>query len=71
MSKITQEVNGFDNVILEICDEPSLFTPHTEAGPWVAHFVPVIKNAESNMPKKHLIAQEVEGPVGWTHRSIR
>ena len=62
--KITQEVNGFDNVILEICDEPSLFIPHSEAGPWVRHFVGVIKKAEGNLPKKHLIAQEVEGPVG-------
>jgi len=58
VSKITQEVNAFDNVILEICDEPSLFTPHAEAGPWVAHFVPVIKKAESNLPKKHLLAQQ-------------
>ena len=57
-------MNAFDNVILEICDEPSLFTPHAEAGPWVAHFVPVIKKAESNLPKKHLLAQQVEGPVG-------
>jgi hypothetical protein len=64
VSKITREVNEFDNVILEICDEPSLFTPHAEAGPWVAHFVPVIKKTESNLPKKHLLAQQVEGPVG-------
>lgn len=64
VGKITQEVNAFDNVILEICDEPSLFTPVAEAGPWVAHFVGVIKNAERNLPKKHLIAQQVEGPVG-------
>jgi len=63
VAKITQEVNEFDNVILEICDEPSLFTPHAEAGPWVAHFVPVIKKAESHLPKKHLLAQQVEGPV--------
>jgi hypothetical protein len=63
VSKITQEVNGFDNVILEICDEPSLFTSHAEAGPWVSHFVGVITKAESTLPKKHLIAQQVEGPV--------
>jgi hypothetical protein len=62
VTKITQEVNEFDNVILEICDEPSLFTPHTEAGPWVAHFVPVIRKAESNLPKKHLLAQHVRAP---------
>jgi len=29
----------------------------------VSHFIGVIQNAESNLPKKHLIAQEVEGPV--------
>jgi hypothetical protein len=63
VTKITQEVNEFDNVILEICDEPSLFTPHAEAGPWVAHFVPVIRKAESTLPRKHLLAQQVEGPV--------
>ncbi|PYV44333.1 MAG: hypothetical protein DMG06_06910 [Acidobacteria bacterium] len=62
--KITQEVNSFDNVILEICDEPSLFIPHAEAGPWVGHFVEVIKNTEDTLPKRHLVAQEVEGPVG-------
>ena len=63
VSKITREVNEFDNVILEICDEPSLFTPHAEAGPWVAHFVPVVRKAENGLPKKHLLAQQVEGPV--------
>ena len=62
VSKITQEVNPFDNVILEICDEPSLFTAHAEAGPWVSHFIEVIQAAERALPKKHMIAQEVEGP---------
>lgn len=62
--KITQEVNEFDNVILEICDEPALFTPFDEAGPWVGHLIEVAANTERNLPKKHLLAQEVEGPVG-------
>jgi hypothetical protein len=63
--KITQEANAFDNVILEICDEPFLTgTPISLAGPWVSHFVDVIKDAESRLPKKHLIAQQVEGPLG-------
>lgn len=61
--KITQEVNEFDNVILEICDEPSLFTPYQEAGPWVGHLLKVVHDAESTLPKKHLIAQMVQGPV--------
>jgi hypothetical protein len=62
--KITEEVNAFDNIILEICDEPSLFTPHAEAGPWVGHFLEVVHDAEAKLPKKHLVAQEVQGPIG-------
>ncbi len=61
--KMVQEVNGFDNVILEVCDEPSLFTPIEQAGPWVGHMLEVTHDAEAKLPKKHLIGQEVQGPV--------
>lgn len=65
VQKITQEVNSFDNVILEICDEPYLTgTPMELAGPWIGHMVQVIKKTESTLPKKHLIAQQIEGPMG-------
>jgi len=64
VSKITQEVNAYDNVILEICDEPSLFIPHADAGPWVGHLLEVVHETENKLPKKHLVAQEVEGPIG-------
>ena len=63
--KITQEVNEYDNVILEICDEPYLTgTPIELAGPWIAHNVQNIAQTESSLPKKHLIAQQLEGPMG-------
>jgi len=63
--KIVVEVNSFDNVILEICDEPFLTgTPIALAGEWIGRMVEVIKAAESKLPKRHLIAQQVEGPVG-------
>jgi len=63
--KITTEVNEFDNVILEICDEPALTgTPFALAGPWIAHEIDVIRQTEEGLPKRHLIAQQVEGPVG-------
>jgi hypothetical protein len=62
--KIVQEANEFDNVILEICDEPALFTPLDDAAPWVAHFVGVIQSTERELPKQHLIGQEVQGPIG-------
>ena len=64
VQKMVQEANNFDNVILEICDEPSLFTPIAEAAPWVVHFVDVIKGAEKALAKQHLIGQEVQGPAG-------
>lgn len=61
--KIVEESNEFDNVILEVCDEPSLWTPIQEAGPWVGHMLEVTHAAEANLPKKHLIAQQVQGTI--------
>jgi hypothetical protein len=61
--KIVQEVNAFDNVILEVCDEPSLFTPIEEAGPWVGHMLEVTYAAEAGLQKKHLVAQQVQGTI--------
>ena len=66
--KIIQEVNDSDNVILEICDEAMVQgTPIEEASAWVGHFVELIRNTESNLPKKHLVAQQVEGSLGGSY----
>lgn len=63
--KIVKEVNSFDNVILEVCDEPSsIGTGVALAGPWVSHMIDVVRDTERTLPKKHLLAQEVEGPFG-------
>lgn len=62
--KITQEVNKFDNVILEICDEPGIKgTPADEYTPWVRRMVDVIVETEKKLPNKHLIAQQVCGTL--------
>jgi len=64
VNRITQEVNDFDNVILEICDEPTLNgSPGPEVGEWISHMIAAIKSTESQLPKKHLIAQQLEEPV--------
>lgn len=64
VSKIVSEVNSFDNVILEICDEPLLNgTPIDSAGLWIRHIIGVIKKTENSLSKKHIIAQQIEGPV--------
>ena len=61
--KIVEETNGFDNVILEVCDEPSLWTPIEQAGPWVRHMLEVTHAAEAQLAKKHLVAQQVQGTI--------
>ena len=63
--KLTQSANAFDNVILEICDEPGhIGTGFELSGPWVAHLADVVVETERSLPKKHLLAQEVDGPLG-------
>jgi len=63
--KLTQEANPFDNVILEICDEPGhIGTGFKLSGPWVAHLADVVLETERGLPAKHLLAQEVDGPLG-------
>lgn len=63
--KIVQEINMFDNIILEICDEPVLTgTSPKLAHEWIIHMLKTIKETEAILPKKHLIAQQVEGPKG-------
>jgi hypothetical protein len=62
--KIVQEVNSFDNIVLEICDEPILFdTPDSLAGLWIKHMVNVIMETEKSLPSKHLVAQQIEGKM--------
>ena len=63
--KITQEVNSFDNVVLEICDEAaSIGTGVPLAGPWVSDLMDIVRATERDLPKKHMLAQEVEGRFG-------
>ena len=63
--RIVQEVNEFDNVILEICDEPTVYgTPRALAGPWIGRLVEVVKQTESGLPKKHLLGQQMMGAIG-------
>jgi hypothetical protein len=64
VKKIVQEVNPYDNVILEICDETTVHgTPLNEAADWTLYMAKVIRNTEKKMSKKHLIAQQVMGQL--------
>ncbi len=67
VQKITEAVNEFDNVILEIIDEPTIISgggPGTNAAdavPWIKEMLKTIVETENALPQKHLIAQQVEG----------
>ena len=54
--KIVTEVNRFDNVYFEICNEPYA----TKVQPdWQRHISSVIADTEKQLPKRHLISQNV------------
>lgn len=65
VAEITRRVNAFDNVILEICDEPGLYgTPAEDYHAWISHLIDVVQHTEAALPNKHLIAQQVCGTLG-------
>ncbi|MBN1582342.1 MAG: hypothetical protein JXA89_16670 [Anaerolineae bacterium] len=65
VGQIVQQVNKYDNVILEICDEPGLFdTPAEEYHEWISHLIDIVVETEAGLTNRHLIAQQVEGDQG-------
>ncbi len=67
--KIATELNELDNLIFDICDEPSLQglpdgsiinLPDSIVVPWVNAMKEVFLQAEELLPKKHLLGQTVQ-----------
>lgn len=54
--KIVRELNEFDNVYFEICNEP-YFGGVT--GQWQDHIIKTIVETEKDLPRKHLIARNI------------
>jgi hypothetical protein len=54
--KIVTELDGFDNVYYEICNEPYTRDIPTE---WERHIARVIADTEAGLPHRHLIAQNI------------
>ena len=62
IAKITRELNDYDNVIFDICDEPELWTkPGAQVVPWIVAMKDAFLGAEKDLPKKHLLGQTVRG----------
>jgi len=69
IKKLTTELNGFDNVIFDICDEPSLqglpdgsciFLPDSTVVPWINAMKNVFLETEKTLPYKHILGQTVQ-----------
>jgi hypothetical protein len=61
VKKITEEVNEFDNVVFDICDEPFQDgCPPDLYHPWISKMIEAVRSVESSLPKKHLIAQTID-----------
>jgi len=61
VDKIVTETNCFDNVIYEFVDEPTTaFTPSRKAYLWIDKQIETAIAAEEKLPKKHMLAQQLE-----------
>ena len=54
--KIVSELNGYDNLYYEICNEPYFGGVTLE---WQAHIADVIVETQAKLPNKHLLAQNI------------
>ena len=61
IEKIIFETNEFDNVIYEFVDEPTLFLNKSrETYEWICKLIDTAVATERNLPKKHMLAQQLE-----------
>ncbi len=72
--RIVEAVNPFDNVLLEICNEPGGGAPGSKANPspaevnrWLAALIDVVRETEAGLPNQHLIA----GQEAFTYQPSR
>jgi len=67
VEKLIVETNEFDNVIYEICDEPTnALTNSHKAFHWIEAQIETAIETESRLPKKHIIAQQLEIGVDFS-----
>ncbi|HLO60299.1 MAG TPA: hypothetical protein VK179_16225 [Bacteroidales bacterium] len=56
--KIIMELNGFDNLYYEVCNEP-YFGDLQALHEWEKHMTAVVVDAEKDLPNKHLISNNI------------
>ena len=69
VAKITTELNVYDNVIYDLCDEPSLQgrsdgsivnLPDSDVTPWLCALKDAFLEAETALPNRHILGQTVQ-----------
>ena len=60
IEKLIAETNGYDNVIYEFIDEPTIHgTKSNDAYAWISALIDHAVTVEEKLPKKHLLAQQL------------
>ena len=66
VEKLIVETNGFDNVIYEFIDEPTLFLCNEQrVNKWINALIDKAIETEEKLPKKHMLAQQLEFGVSF------
>ena len=59
--RITVEAAGYDNVLLDIVDEPNVDgCPPALYAPWISRMIETVRDAERPLARKHVIVQTIE-----------
>jgi hypothetical protein len=66
--KLANELNGFDNLYFEICNEPYITGV---PGDWQAHIAATLAEAEKTLPAQHLIAQNIANHAAKVEHPLR
>lgn len=62
VQKIVEELNGFDNLYFEVCNEP--YADMIDDA-WHHHIAGLIIETEKNLPKKHLVSYNYKNNLGY------
>jgi hypothetical protein len=57
---LVTELNGFGNLVVEICNEPYSHHDHSAYLPWQAHMAGQIQTLERGLTNQHIIAQNFQ-----------
>ena len=66
VEKLIVETNKFDNIIYEFIDEPTLYlSVASKAYNWISGLIDKAIETENKLPKKHMLAQQLEYGVDF------